>query len=231
MEKHGYIVVVEGIDRSGKGTLITELVKWADTNNYTTKCFKFPNRETTSGQQIDRYLKKQLDLTMEEANALFYNNLQQDVQSLKQAAEKTDFVFVDRYFLSFFAYGLARFTTETDKKKFLMCYFPSHGDFPSFFDQVDLFIYLAAKPEEVVGRENFGKEITEEVEYLTRVSDNFDELFSSLYSTNELDQKKLTFPNKTKKQWGFHKEPPQQSNSILSGSMDQVYQEFISFFK
>lgn len=59
----GALIVLEGLDRSGKTSQSTRLLKYLDGLGYPAESFRFPDRNTGVGQMISSYLtnKSQLD--------------------------------------------------------------------------------------------------------------------------------------------------------------------------
>lgn len=59
----GALIVVEGLDRSGKSTQCAKLRSFLESSGHPTELWRFPDRETSVGQMISAYLsnKSQLD--------------------------------------------------------------------------------------------------------------------------------------------------------------------------
>lgn len=62
-DSRGALVVLEGLDRCGKTTQSTRLVKHLESLGYSTELWRYPDRSTSVGQMISSYLsnKSQLD--------------------------------------------------------------------------------------------------------------------------------------------------------------------------
>lgn len=59
----GALIVLEGLDRSGKSTQCAKLLSFLEGLGHPTELWRFPDRETSVGQMISAYLsnKSQLD--------------------------------------------------------------------------------------------------------------------------------------------------------------------------
>lgn len=88
----------ESINGAGKTTIINKL------NLANTKIFKFPNRNTTSGLIINKYLKQEIILTKEENLQLFAQNRLESYNEMKQLLDSGTNIICDRYLYSAIAY-------------------------------------------------------------------------------------------------------------------------------
>lgn len=62
-ESRGALIVLEGLDRSGKSSQSSRLLSYLDKLGHSTELWRFPDRSTSVGQMISAYLsnKSQLD--------------------------------------------------------------------------------------------------------------------------------------------------------------------------
>lgn len=63
VKPRGALIVLEGLDRSGKSTQCAKLLSFLEGLGHPTELWRFPDRETSVGQMISAYLsnKSQLD--------------------------------------------------------------------------------------------------------------------------------------------------------------------------
>lgn len=102
---NGYLIVLEGIDASGKATQAAELKRRLEALAFTVTIISFPNYENTiGGMMIKRYLAGeygQLQNVHPELAALPYAiDRFQSLQLLQKELATHDVVICDRYFLS-----------------------------------------------------------------------------------------------------------------------------------
>ncbi|KAM0674444.1 hypothetical protein GVAV_002057 [Gurleya vavrai] len=155
MSKIGKLIVLEGIDRSGKTTIAKKLASLYDPSHI----ISFPNRKLITGQIIDSYLSNKINLNAQTIHLLFSaNRWEMNEKIFEMTSNKI--VFCDRYFYSGVAYSAAKgLDIEWCKK-------PDLG-----LKKPDLVFFLDVKPEEVAKREGFGDEKYEKIEYLNNVYD------------------------------------------------------------
>lgn len=70
----GALVVLEGLDRCGKTSQSTRLVKNLDELGYPAELFRFPDRNTVIGQMISSYLNSDSQLDDHTIHLLFSAN-------------------------------------------------------------------------------------------------------------------------------------------------------------
>jgi dTMP kinase len=104
-------IVIEGIDGSGKTTIVNELYKYCvNTLKVKVLKIKFPQYESPYGQIISKYLNNEYrnDLEPWIINTLFDCDKFNYKVILKHLLENNDIIIADRYILSNIAYSCAR---------------------------------------------------------------------------------------------------------------------------
>lgn len=105
----GFLVVIEGLDRSGKSTqtsLLTEAIK---SHKMPTELWKYPNRETELGKIIDKYLRKEVEMDDRAVHLLFSANRWEMEAKMREKLNAGINLVVDRYAYSGVAYTAAKF--------------------------------------------------------------------------------------------------------------------------
>lgn len=96
--KRGALIVIEGVDRSGKSTQCKKLVQSLEKMNIKSKLITFPDRTTSTGKLIDEYLKnKDCKLSDEAIHLLFTANRWENLDKMKQLLFEGVTLVVDRY--------------------------------------------------------------------------------------------------------------------------------------
>lgn len=104
----GMIIAIEGINGSGKSSIINELTKYCDLNKlFKYKVYKFPDRQGYYGNQIDKFLRKeyQFEYKYDMFNAFAANRLAICNQILQDVNDGI-IVICDRYIFSGIAYHI-----------------------------------------------------------------------------------------------------------------------------
>jgi dTMP kinase len=104
----GALLVFEGGDRSGKSTQARKLTQYLLAQNVNAQLRSFPDRRTDIGHLIDRYLKRELELTDEAIHLLFAANRWEMMPELKQLLNDGTTLVVDRYSFSGIAFTAAK---------------------------------------------------------------------------------------------------------------------------
>ena len=100
----GKLIVFEGINGSGKTTLINLfLKKYKD--NLNIKYFKYPNRNTKTGIKIDKFLKNEIELSLDESLKLFISNILENVEQIEKLLNNGYNIICDRYVISTIVYN------------------------------------------------------------------------------------------------------------------------------
>jgi len=150
--------VFEGIDRSGKTTLIQKVKERLEKTGHEVVVFKFPNRTTEIGKLLDRFLRGELNFQPEVAHLLFSAN-RWEAESQIRTALKTKKVLIDRYSHSGIAYSMLNLE---------WCINTELG-----LPQPSKVFYLDISVETAMARSGFGEEKFEEKKYLERVQERY----------------------------------------------------------
>lgn len=100
----GLFIVFEGPDGSGKTTLSKMLTSQLENAEW----MSFPDRTTTSGKIIDKYLKKEIELEEREIKNLFVENRWECKDTMMNKLNSGITLVCDRYVASGVAYSCAR---------------------------------------------------------------------------------------------------------------------------
>lgn len=105
--RRGLFILFEGLDGTGKTThakLLTEFLN----QKTPTKYINFPNRSLPSGVLINKYLKKEIDLSDEEIHKLFSLNRREYEPEIIRDLNSGITLVCDRYIYSGVAYSAAK---------------------------------------------------------------------------------------------------------------------------
>ena len=98
MEYIGCLVVVEGVNGSGKTTIISQLVEYLNESKIAVSTYKFPYRDGYRGKEIDDYLKKQTtEKSMYDVLDMFADNRKSMISAIKNDLVRGNIVICDRY--------------------------------------------------------------------------------------------------------------------------------------
>lgn len=150
-------VVVEGIDRSGKTTLVNTLAAFLRKRGTETEVVSYPNRGNTTGQIINEVLQGAISLQREAVHLLFSANRWEDNEHLRSLSREK-LVLCDRYSISGISYSLSNnlslsFSSSTEQGLLLP----------------DLLVFLDIPPSVVSLREGFGNEVYENTPFQEKV--------------------------------------------------------------
>lgn len=103
----GKFIVFEGINGSGKTTIINKLSEYLIYKNYKVKILKFPNRTTETGRQIDKFLKNELNFKcLKDQIKIFAENRAECREEIENLLKHNYIILCDRYIYSNIAYTL-----------------------------------------------------------------------------------------------------------------------------
>lgn len=131
----GKLIVLEGVDGSGKTTTAAALVDALAREGASVTCFRDPG-STKLGEKLREVLlhDKSLSLCTKAETLLFMAAREQMMEEqIKPALERYDYVILDRFYLSTMAYQGARFVQDSGRQgydylSYLVRY--THGAFP-----------------------------------------------------------------------------------------------------
>ncbi|SCV02101.1 LANO_0F15236g1_1 [Lachancea nothofagi CBS 11611] len=164
----GKLILIEGLDRTGKSTQTEKLVKSLGDNAL---LVKFPERSTQIGGLIDQYLTNPEFLLPDQAiHLLFSANRWEIAESMKRSLLKGQHVVMDRYVYSGVAYSAAKDTKGMDLN---WCLQPDKG-----LLKPDLTLFLTNSDSEL--RQGFGEERYECTDFQDKVRGQFAAIFDTL---------------------------------------------------
>ncbi|KAJ3186651.1 hypothetical protein HDU85_007471 [Gaertneriomyces sp. JEL0708] len=168
-DSRGALIVVEGLDRSGKSTQTALLAQRLNDMNIPATLHRFPNRTTPTGTLISTYLSSSASssnpMSDEVIHLLFSANRWEAVAVMKQALSTGQTLVIDRYAYSGVAYSASK---GLDIE---WCKSPDRG-----LPTPDLVIFLDLPPNDAAGRGGYGQERYEKLEFQLKVKHAFDQL-------------------------------------------------------
>ena len=165
----GALVILEGLDRSGKTTQVQLLAKrLADEQGEGSRrveVMRFPDRTTPIGQMIDGYLKSQADMEDHVIHLLFSANRWEAVKKITALLERGTTVVCDRYYYSGIVYSAAK---QNPTLSLPWARAPEVG-----LPRPDLVVFLNLKEDEAKKRGGWGDEKYEQAETQRKVRELF----------------------------------------------------------
>ncbi|KAF7266588.1 uncharacterized protein LOC143206831 [Rhynchophorus ferrugineus] len=159
--KRGALIVIEGVDRSGKSTQCKKLVDTLLKNKIPAVLMNFPDRTTVIGRLINEYLtNKKCKLNDQAIHLLFSANRWENVEKMKSLLNNGTTLIVDRYSYSGIAFSSSKKDMSTE-----WCKAPENG-----LIKPDLVFLLKLSQEEAARRTGFGDERYENTEMQEKVS-------------------------------------------------------------
>ncbi|KAL6935439.1 hypothetical protein ACO0R3_000482 [Hanseniaspora guilliermondii] len=166
----GRLILIEGLDRTGKTTQCTLLSKDLNFEYY-----KFPNRETPIGKIINEYLTRNMKLSDQSIHLLFSSNRWELQKIIKNKLDAGIDCILDRYVYSGLAYSAAKNVEGMDLK---WCLQPDIG-----LLKPDLTIFLTN--DSYKDNKGFGEEIYENTQFQDSVKEKFKKIFSISFEEEE----------------------------------------------
>lgn len=158
----GALILIEGLDRSGKSTQAEILSSKLDAAQ-----LKFPDRSTPIGHLINSYLvDKSVSLSDQSAHLLFSANRWERVDDIKRLLSLGKNVVLDRYVYSGVAYSLAKDIPGMNNQEWLVA--PDRG-----LPKPDLTLFLTIDIDELSQRKGYGEERYEQTEFQKKVKQCF----------------------------------------------------------
>lgn len=150
MSMTGKFIVIEGTDRSGKTTLLKNVMKKFMSRYPLMKIrdIHYPDRSTEIGRILDKYLRKEVNLEEHVSHLLFSANRWEKNQMVRELL-KDNIVLSSRYYFSGIAYSVAALNIEEDWAKH-----PDNG-----LIEPDLLIFLDVPIQSTCKRDQFGTEV------------------------------------------------------------------------
>ncbi|ELA42162.1 thymidylate kinase [Vittaforma corneae ATCC 50505] len=147
------LIVLEGLDRSGKTTVSSMLQQRLQPCTI----IRFPNRATETGKLLDKFLKKQIKFSDHTIHLLYSANRYEEETRIRDLLKSTH-VICDRYWLSGAVYSTAKgldfeWCKSTDK----------------LLPQPDFTFFLDVPVEETSKRTCFGNEVHDKIEFQRKV--------------------------------------------------------------
>lgn len=191
--RRGSLIVIEGLDRTGKTTQTERLLAKLASIGVNHKLVKFPQRETEIGMMINKYLTdKTFQLKDQAAHLLFSANRWELVNSIEEDLKNGVTVVLDRYVYSGVAYSAAK------GLDFDWCLNPDKG-----LPKPDVTVFLKFKDDgEHTSREGFGDERYEVAEFQAKVRKMF-EKFQGNEEWNVLYVDGMKFEEVEEKIWNI----------------------------
>jgi len=146
MIQEGKFIVFEGLDRSGKTTIVNELYERL-VSNFPVKKIRFPNRDDQLGKLVDGYLRKQVKFEDETIHLLFSGDRYEHRLMINEI-RKNNIILCDRYSMSGIVYSAAK---GLDLNWCIMV--------ESLLPKPDLTIFIDTPMEELIKRKGFGDEV------------------------------------------------------------------------
>lgn len=156
----GRLILIEGLDRSGKSTQAENLARLLNA-----RLMKFPDRATPVGTLLNRYLvNADFDLSDQTAHLLFSANRWEVAREMEATLSSGQSVVLDRYIYSGIAYSLAKDSLND----YDWLYAPDRG-----LPKPDLTLFLTISLEELSRRKGWGDERYEKQAFQTKVKECF----------------------------------------------------------
>lgn len=162
----GRLILIEGLDRTGKTTQCTLINK-----NLNFDYYKFPNRETPIGKIINEYLTQNMKLCDQSIHLLFSSNRWELQNEIKTKLDAGIDCILDRYVYSGLAYSAAKNIKGMDLD---WCLQPDIG-----LLKPDLTIFLTN--DSFNNNEGFGEEVYENTKFQNDVKNIF---VNKIFTTN-----------------------------------------------
>ncbi|CAI8593126.1 unnamed protein product [Vicia faba] len=158
----GALVVLEGLDRSGKSSQCSRLVSYLEGQGLSAELWRFPDRTTDVGQMISAYLTNASQLDDHTIHLLFSANRWEKRSLMEEKLKSGITLIVDRYSYSGVAFSSAK---GLDIE---WCKAPEIGLLAP-----DLVAYLDISPDKAAERGGYGDERYEKLEFQKKVAEHY----------------------------------------------------------
>ena len=171
--REGQIIVLEGIDKAGKGTQCKLLQKDIMKAGFNCKILDFPDYSTSIGKEIRLFLDGRRSYSSEVQHMLLSVNRWEKKEEIEKMLQNGTIIIMDRYYQSNIVYGLSNgldlnWLINLDKG----------------LPKEDIVIILEIDPETSYKRVNRNRDLFEKnLEFLSNVKQNYQKL-SQVYNWN-----------------------------------------------
>ncbi|GAB4830302.1 dTMP kinase [Ancistrocladus abbreviatus] len=169
-ESRGALVVLEGLDRSGKSSQSNNLISFLEGLGFSAELWRFPDRNTSVGQMISSYLSNKSQLDDHTIHLLFSANRWEKRALMEEKLKAGTTLIVDRYSYSGVAFSSAK-GLHMD-----WCKAPEIGLLAP-----DLVLYLDIPPEKAAERGGYGGERYEHLDFQRKVAEKYFALRDDLW--------------------------------------------------
>ncbi|KAL5197313.1 hypothetical protein ABZP36_000825 [Zizania latifolia] len=166
----GALIVLEGLDRSGKSSQCARLLSFLEGKGCQAEGWRFPDRGTSVGQMISAYLANESQLDDRTIHLLFSANRWEKRALMERKLLGGTTLIVDRYSYSGVAFSAAKGLGIE------WCKAPEVG-----LVAPDLVIYLDVQPEKAAERGGYGGERYERIEFQNKVGEHYHSLRDSTW--------------------------------------------------
>ncbi len=168
----GKLIVIEGIDASGKGTQIKNVSELLTKNHIKFSTYKFPDLSSVYGKIINKFLSSNLDLPKDELIMLYLADMLNKRDKINDDLNNKDIVLLDRYFTSTIAYQ-SEDKDDIHKIKSMVNLINLR--------KPDLIIFLDISVNTSLNRKKVRDKLEKDAKFLSRVRKNYMNMINSGY--------------------------------------------------
>lgn len=172
------IISFEGLDKSGKHSALNTMKTYLINKGYSVEELSFPNYKTEVGKLIRKYLIGELKLDKFAFETLQATDKLDGQQTIEELIGKVDYILIDRYIHSQFAYGMNNVNLSYLEKLLEPTILP------------DIVLYFDVSVENSMGRkgEHGNNDIYESnKQLLLNVQSNYEFIFNDKFIMFETD--------------------------------------------
>ena len=163
MVQRGAFIVFEGCDRAGKSTQCKMLVEALNKASIPAEYMNFPDRSTSIGQLISKYLSREMEIPDKAIHLLFSANRWELEPVIQKKLRNGISLVVDRYSFSGVAYSAAKKNMDLE-----WCWNPEIG-----LPKPDAVFFLHLEEQDILRRGGFGEERYERISFQRKVLNNY----------------------------------------------------------